>query len=75
MANSPKTDAEAVAVLAQAAGAFVAQNQRMTDAERKAIEKEVLGLVARLRWTHLAPGARHMYELRLEELRAKLAGG
>ncbi len=47
----------------------------MTDAERKQIEKEIQGLTARLRWTHIDAGTRHTYELRIELLKAKLQGG
>lgn len=46
----------------------------MTDAERKQIEKEIQGLMAKLRWSHIGDGAKAHYGVRIEELKAKLKG-
>jgi hypothetical protein len=45
----------------------------VTDAERKQIEKEIMGLKAKLRWDHISDGIKQTYEIRIAELQAKLA--
>jgi hypothetical protein len=44
----------------------------MTDAERKQIEKEIMGLKARLRWDHISAGIKETYELRIAEIEERL---
>lgn len=61
-------------VLATAIDSFMERSERMTDAERKQIEKEIQGLKAKLRWTHISADAKRGYEARIAELEARLKG-
>lgn len=45
----------------------------MTDTERKQIEKEIQGLRAKLKWTHIADSVKQGYEARIAELEKRLA--
>jgi hypothetical protein len=40
----------------------------MTEAERKKTEKEILGLKAKLRWDHVAPHLKEVWQERIEKL-------
>lgn len=42
----------------------------MTDSERKALEKEIKGLKARLNWDHISGSQRDAYEARIAEIEA-----
>lgn len=44
----------------------------LSELERKRVEREIMGLKARLRWAHLDDVARSGYEARIDELREKL---
>ncbi len=69
------TDADpAVEALAAAAGAYMEQSERMTDTERKQLEKEIQGLRAKLRWTHITSDAKKGYEARIAAIETRLRG-
>lgn len=74
VATTPVESDPAVEALAAAAGAYMEQTVRMTDAERKQLEKEILGLRAKLRWTHITADAKKGYEARIAEIEARLRG-
>lgn len=46
----------------------------MTQEERKQIEKEIVGLKAKLHWDHISDGVKAGYEARIAELQKKLMG-
>jgi hypothetical protein len=44
----------------------------MTEAERAKLEKEIQGLTAKLRWTHIPEALKDVYRTRIDELKSKL---
>lgn len=46
----------------------------MTDAEMKALEKEAMGLRARLKWDHVAEHTKDVWRVRLAEIEETLKG-
>jgi hypothetical protein len=44
----------------------------MTEAERKKAEKEILGLTAKLRWDHVAPHLKVVWEERIAQIKESL---
>lgn len=44
----------------------------MTDAERAQIEKEIQGLSAKLRWTHIPESLKEVYRARIAELTERI---
>lgn len=45
----------------------------MTPAERAKLEKEIIGLTARLRWDHISQSLKNVWEERIREIRVRLA--
>lgn len=45
----------------------------MTDKERAALEKEIMGLTARLKWDHVGEGIKETWRMRIEDIRIRLA--
>lgn len=45
----------------------------MTPTERAKLEKEIMGLTARLRWDHVSQSLKNVWEERIREIRARLA--
>jgi hypothetical protein len=44
----------------------------MTDTERKRVEKEIMGLQAKLRWDHVADHLKETWRERIVELKERL---
>lgn len=47
----------------------------MTDKERALLEKELVGLEAKLRWDHVGEGIKEVWRTRILEIRIKLQMG
>lgn len=45
----------------------------MTEQERKQLEKEIMGLTARLRWDHVAESLKETWRARIADIRIRLA--
>jgi hypothetical protein len=45
----------------------------VTDRERLLLEKEIMGLTARLRWDHVSEHVKDVWRERIQEIRIRLA--
>lgn len=44
----------------------------MTPSDRAKLEKEIMGLTARLKWDHVGDGLKEVWRQRIEEIKARL---